>query len=357
MFLNSKRLNFLYGLVTGILLFLFVYLLVKTFPVYGVVFSFLWKLLSPFIIASVIAYLLYPVIEQLHRWNIHRGIAILFIYTLFFGGIGYLIYRIYPRIVHQVQDLVENFHIFTDLYNRTILSVYEYTSFLPETVHDKMDEVIFQIEHSLDELLSNLIGGFTGIFDAIVMFTVIPVLVFYFLKDFKKMKAYFQRFIPKKYRNQTVMVLHAIDDSLGKYIRGQLLVCLFVGLASLIFFKLLKLKYALLLAVIMAITNLIPYFGPIIGAIPAAIITFSTTESIQIIFFLLLGIFIIQLIEGNLLSPYIVGKSVAIHPAAIIFALILGSNLFGVAGMVLAVPVLTVIRVIVNHLLTLPAND
>ncbi|MFD2194286.1 AI-2E family transporter [Oceanobacillus bengalensis] len=356
MFRNEKRLNFIYWILIGILLFLFIYLLVKTFPFYGVIFSFLWKFFTPFLIAGLIAYLLYPIVEKLHSYRIHRGLAILFIYLLFFGGIGYLVYRVYPQVVHQVRDLTNNFPEFMSLYQNSIHHLYEYTSFLPETVHDKMDQVIFRIEHSLDALLSKLVNGFTRIFDMVVIITVIPVLVFYFLKDYDKIKGFFKKFVPSNYQKKTSEVIHAIDDSLGKYIRGQLLVCLFVGLTSLLIFKFLDLEYALILAIGMAVTNIIPYFGPILGAVPAVIIAFTTTGQIKLVIFVIIGIFIIQIIEGNLLSPYIVGKSVAIHPVAIIIALLLGGQLFGVLGMIMAVPVLTIVRVIVKHIWQIPAN-
>ncbi|WP_085991823.1 AI-2E family transporter [Oceanobacillus senegalensis] len=356
MFRNEKRMTIIYWLILGILLFLSVYLLVKTFPYYAVVFAFLWKLLTPFLIACLIAYLLYPVIEKLHQYNIPRGLAILFIYLLFFGGVGYLVYRVYPALVQQLRDLTDNFPVFVQTYQSIIYSLYEYTSFMPETVHDKMDEFFIGLESSLNQILFKLLSGFTRIFDMIITITVIPVLVFYFLKDFDKIKTSINRFIPKKYREKTSKMIHAIDDSLGDYIRGQLIVCVFVGLTALILFKFLKLEYALLLAIIMGITNIIPYFGPIIGAIPAIVISFTTTNSIKMVIFVSIGIFVIQVIEGNLLSPYIVGKSVAIHPVAIIFVLLLGGQLFGVIGMILAVPVLSIIKVVMNHILAFPAR-
>ncbi|WP_246001088.1 AI-2E family transporter [Oceanobacillus piezotolerans] len=353
---QDRRYRYLIWIIFGILTFLFIYLLVKTYPFYSEIFSFLWRLLIPFIIASLIAYLLYPVIEKLDHYNIHRGIAILFIYILFFGGVGFLIYRIYPQVIHQVRDLTNNFPLFMDMYRNSIQQVYNFTSFLPENVHDKMDDIILGIENSLDILLSKLISGFTRIFDMVIVITVIPVLVFYFLKDYDKMKNFVKGFIPHKFVGKTSEVIHAIDDSLGKYIRGQLIVCLFVSITSMLIFKLLDLEYALLLAIVMGITNIIPYFGPILGAIPAVIIAYTTTGQIKLIFFVLIGILVIQIIEGNLLSPYIVGKSVAIHPVAIIFALLLGGELFGVIGLIFAVPLLTIGKVIVNHVIAFPGN-
>lgn len=357
MFHDEKRISIIYWLIIGVLFILFAFLLIKTFPYYGRIFSFIWKLLTPFLISCLLAYLLYPVIEKLSSYNIHRGIAILLIYILFFGGIGYLLYKVYPLMVHQIQDLADHLPEMTKIYQTMIYSLYEYTSFMPETVHDKMDEFFINIEDSLDQLLTKLIGGFTKIFDMVITITVIPVLVFYFLKDYDKIKIFLKRFIPKKYEARTTKIVHAMDDSLGDYIRGQFIVCCFVGLTAFVIFKILNFDYALLLAIILGIMNIIPYFGPIIGAIPVVIIAFTTTNSIKLVLFAVIGIFIIQIIEGNLLSPYIVGRSVAIHPVAIIFALLLGGQLFGVIGMVLAVPVLSIIRIIIKHIFTIPARN
>ncbi|GGB28688.1 AI-2E family transporter [Virgibacillus dakarensis] len=354
MFKEKSPLPFLYWIITGIFVFLFIYLLVKLFPIYGAVFSFLWHLLAPFIISCFIAYLLYPVVKKIHTYRVPKGIAILLIYLLFFGGAGYLIYRVYPAVIHQLNDLTEQLPELTNMYQDLIYRLYEYTSFLPEVVHDKMDQLIAGIEASMENLLGRLVAGFTKIFDMIIFLTVIPVLVFYFLKDFTKIKAYVKRWVPVKYHKDTSVVCHAIDKSLGNYIRGQLIVCLFVSLATFVIFQLLHIKYALLLAIIMGLTNIIPYFGPIIGAIPAVAITF--TMSAKLIIFVLLAIFVIQLIESNLLSPYIVGKSIAIHPIAIIFALLLGGELGGVIGMIVAVPSLTILKVIVTHIIRVKAH-
>ncbi|MGJ9457057.1 AI-2E family transporter [Oceanobacillus sp. CF4.6] len=355
MFEDKKRFTVLYWLVIGIVLFIFTYLFFKTMPYYGTFFSFLGKLLIPFVLSALIAYLLHPLVDQLDRMNIHRGLAILLIYLIFFGGTGYLFYRGYPLVVHQLGDLNENLPEIIAMYENLIYQIYNYTSFLPETVHDKIDEVILSLETSLDQLISKLVAGFAKIIDMIIIITVIPVLVFYFLKDYAKIKTFFITFIPKKFRNDASNLLFEIDKGLGGYIRGQLIISLFVGLTSLIMFKLLNIKYALLLAIVMGVTNIIPYFGPIIGAIPAVTISYTTAGNK--VFLVILALFVIQIIEGNLLSPYIMGKSVKIHPVAIIFVLLLGGQLFGVWGMILAVPVLTITKVIIGQLIALRSYD
>ncbi|GGA69118.1 AI-2E family transporter [Ornithinibacillus halotolerans] len=348
MILKKKPVNFLYWIVTGILFFLFIYLLVKLFPYYKAFISFLWHLLVPFIIAALIAYLLYPIVMKIHRYNIPKGIAILIIYLLFFGGIGYLIYRVYPAIVTQLRDFDEYLPQLVNMYQDIIYQLYNSTSFLPETVHDKIDETIHSLEKWIDALLGTLIGGFSKILDFIIVITVIPVLVFYFLKDYEKINRYVKKQIPSKYRENVSDLFHSMDEGLGGYIRGQLLVCLFVAITSYAIYQFLDLKYALLLAIFMGIMNFVPYFGPIIGAIPAIII--ALTVSGKMVLFVLIGVFAIQLIESNLLSPYIVGKSTKVHPVAIIFALLLGGKIGGVIGMVIAVPLLTILRVVIKHL-------
>ena len=285
---------------------------------------------------------------MLHRHNIHKGFAVLLIYIIFFGGIGFLFYRVYPQVINQMRDLTENFPQFIKMYDDVIYSIYNFTSFLPENVHDKMDELLLNLESNLDQLLSKLINGFMHIFDMIIIITVIPVLVFYFIKDHQLLSKFFGRFIPRKKRNSVGKMLHAMDEGLGGYIRGQLIVCLFVALATLLVFRLLDVPYALLLSLLLGLTNLIPYFGPIIGAIPAVMIAY--TISGNLVLYVIITVLIIQIVEGNLLSPYIVGKSINIHPIAIIFVLLLGGELFGIAGMILAVPVLTILKVIVSHL-------
>lgn len=347
MFKEKNPLHILYWLIIGILSFLLFYLFVKLFPVYGAVFSFLWSIFLPFLLSIFIAYLLYPIVQKIHSYNVPKGLAIVFIYLLFFGGIIYGISKLYPLFLRQLTDLSEQLPQFISTYKQWVYQMYDSTSFLPETVHDKMDNLFQQMETSLGNIVTKIVTSITKIFDIIVVVTVIPVLVFYFLKDTKRIKAWIKRFIPAKYHQRSHDILFSIDKSLGNYLRGQLLVSLFVSVATFISFYFLDLNYALVLAIIMGFTNFIPYFGPIIGALPA--IAIALTMSTKLVIFVLLTVFVIQLIESNLLSPFIVGKSIHIHPIAIIFALIVGGKIGGVIGLLLAVPLLTIINEIVKQ--------
>ena len=311
--------------------------------------AFIWRLFLPFTIAAFIAYILYPLIVKLYEHKIQRTYAILLIYLLFLGGITYTIYLVYPAFMRQLKDLNDYIPQFIKLYEDIIYQIYDSTSFMPEAVHKQLDQLIVKLETYLEYTVGKLMGGFTKVFDFIVLVTVIPVLVFYFLKDYQKIKQYIKSLVPVQYHEKTRILMHAIDEKLGHYIRGQLIVSGFVGLASFIIFHFLNLDYALILAFILGVTNIIPYFGPIIGAIPAVAI--AITVSTKMVIIILIAIFGIQLIESNFLSPYIVGKSINIHPIAIIFALLLGGQIAGVIGMVLAVPLLTICKELVSNLL------
>ncbi|WP_407269538.1 AI-2E family transporter [Radiobacillus sp. PE A8.2] len=347
MFNQKNSMHYLYWILIGILSFLFLFLLTKLFPLYQSFFSVIFKILTPFIISAVIAYLLHPIIEKLHESNFPRWFAIIFIYLLFFGGVGFIFYKAFPMFIHQLRDLNENLPQFVDTYRASIYGMYEQTSYLPETVHDRMDDFLHEFEEAVTNILTEMVRQATKIMDIVIVIAVIPVLVFYMLKDFSLIKSSLFKLTPRKYREDGKQLLQKIDKSLGDYIRGQLLVCLFVGITSYGLFWLIGIKYPLLLAIVIGTTNIIPYFGPIIGAVPAVIIAF--TVSIKMVLFVILSVFIVQIIEGNLLSPFIVGKSVNIHPILIIFALLVGGEIGGIIGMIIAIPVLSVIKVVLVH--------
>lgn len=154
---------------------------------------------------------------------------------------------------------------------------------------------------------------------------------------------------PKSWRKRGSAFLRDVDDSLGDYIRGQLLVCLILGVIAGISFWVFGLPYPLILGLISGVTNVIPYFGPFIGAVPALLI--AMTISVKAVLVVVITVFILQFMEGNILSPFIVGRSLKMHPVVIMLALLAGGELAGIVGMILAVPATAVLKVMVIHFL------
>ncbi|MGX1430139.1 putative PurR-regulated permease PerM [Cytobacillus horneckiae] len=341
------RLKWFYRLGFLLLVFIVLFIFFKLKELWLPIVKIALVVFIPFVIGAFITYLLHPIVEKLHASGLHRGIATFIIYFIFFGGIGLALYKGIPAFIHQLNDLVDNAPEFANQYRDLIQTIQNKTSTWPETLQVRVDEGIQNVEAALDRLLSKVINFLIGILNYSVIIAVIPFISFYLLKDHVLVKKAVWYLTPRKWRKEGILFLRDIDKSLGSYIRGQLLVCLVIGVISALLFWAFGLKYPLLLGFIIAITNIIPYFGPIIGAVPAIIIAF--TMSIKMVVIAIIIILVLQFIEGNILSPFIVGKSLHMHPLIIMLALLAGGEAGGIIGLILAVPILAVIKVTLLH--------
>ncbi|MEH7178854.1 AI-2E family transporter [Neobacillus vireti] len=304
-------------------------------------------ILLPFLIGGFITYLLHPIVEKLNEKGLHRGLAIFLIYFLFFGGIGFGIYKGIPAFISQVRDLAESAPILAEQYRNWIKELQTHTREWPDGLQEQINEGIMGFERRLESLLTVIVDSLLNFLNFAFAIMIIPFIAFYMLKDFTVIKRAVWYLTPKSWRRKGTRFLRDIDESLGSYIRGQLLVCLIIGGLSSLLFWIFHLKYPLLLGLIIGVTNVIPYFGPVIGAVPAVII--AATSSVKLVIITIVIVFGLQFLEGNILSPYIVGKSLHMHPLMIMVALTAGGEIGGILGMILAVPVLVVLKVSILH--------
>lgn len=333
----------------GLLLifFIVIFVFLKLKPIWLPIIEIIMAVFTPFIIAGFITYLLHPFVEKLHENNLPRWLSILIIYIIFFGGIGFALYKGFPAFVVQLRDLVENAPRFTNQYRDWVSLIQDKTSTWPMGVQNMIEDGITTVEDKLDILLNKILDSMMGILNSIVIIAIIPFITFYFLKDIDLLKKALWYLTPRKWREDGIKFLQDVDKSLGSYIRGQLIVCGIVGGAASVIFWLIKMKYPLLLGSIIGITNIIPYFGPIIGLIPSLII--AATMSMRMVIIMLIILLVLQFLEGNVLSPFIVGKSLHMHPLLIMLALLAGGKIGGIAGLIFAVPILAVIKVSLVH--------
>jgi predicted PurR-regulated permease PerM len=341
------RMKWFYRLGFLLLLFIVIYIFLKLKPLWLPIVNIAFTVLLPFMIAAFISYLLNPVVEILHEKGMNRGLAIAIIYLLFFGGIGYGIYKGIPAIIVQVRELSESAPNVAEQYRHWVSVLEKRTSNWPFGVHERLKDTITMLESRLEQLMNVVMGYFMRIFDFILLFALIPFIAFYILKDFDAIKKMVWYLTPKRWRKEGIAFLHDIDASLGGYIRGQILVCALIGSISALLFWIVGMDYPLVLGAIVGITNVIPYFGPVIGAIPAVVI--AAAISVKMILITAAIIFVLQFLEGNILSPLIVGKSLHMHPLFIMLALLSGGEIGGVIGLILAVPILAVIKVCILH--------
>ena len=334
-----------------LLIFVLIWAVSRTLLVIKSVLLFSAGMLSPFLIAVVLAYVLHPLVNMLHRQGMPRILAILIIYLLFLGAGIFLIVNGGPRVVEQVQMLKDKMPKLIKLYEAHVNRFYTATSDFPESVHDNFRHLLATGENAINRFIKNIAGGIRQLFASIFNILLIPFLVFYLLKDGDHIQDGIMQLIPESWKGETLNLGREIDKELGSYIRGQLFVCLVLGILGFIGLWIMKVPYPALLAFLIGITDLIPFFGPLIGAVPAVFI--GLTVSVKTTIFIVLLITVLQMLEGNVISPLIVGKSVHLHPLYIMIALIIGGELWGILGLLFAVPALVVIKVIIRHLLTL----
>ncbi len=332
------------------ILLLCLFLIMKLSPVWLPILQLLVRVAIPFLIAALITYLLHPIIENFHGMGIPRPIAVLIIYFLFFGGITYAIIRGTPYIIEQFRMFIEQLPYYIESLQRWIDLFTRHIAVLPEGVQVQLEEWLQGLEGTMEDLVERGIEVLKGLVNSFIYFIIIPFLVFYLLKDFKLIEKVAWYLTPKQWRKEGVALVRDIDQSFGNYIRGQILVSLCVGILATIGLWLIGMPYPVLLGMFIGMMDIIPYFGAFMGAVPAVIV--AALQSWQMLLFTVLVIFVLQQIEGNILSPVIVGKTLHLHPVLIMFALIVGIEIGGILGLVLAVPTLAIVKVIILHLRT-----
>ncbi|MDF2838041.1 MAG: permease [Paenibacillus sp.] len=324
-----------------------IYFLLQLKPLIVAIYGFLKAVLGPFIIAMIISYVLNPIVSMLHERKVPRTIAVLLIYAVFCAAIAVLLVNLIPMFIGQVQELNHHMPELT-MRAQNIVTDLNNTSFLPESFRDGVDKALLGIEKKISESLFHFVNNIGSMLSAVFVVFIIPFLAFYILKDFDVFERTIITYVPKSHRKNTVRLMKDIDQALGSYIRGQFLVCVIVGTLAYGGYLLIGMPYALLLASVVAITNVIPYLGPFFGAAPALLM--ASTVSLKMMIYVAIVNTLCQILEGNVISPQVVGRTLHLHPLLIIFALLAGGEIAGIAGMILAVPIFAACKVIVQHM-------
>ena len=305
---------------------------------------------TPFLLAIILAYLLNPLVDFFEDRRIPRVIAIFMIYiavgALITLGITYTV----PRVVAEMNKLIERLPEFTVLLTQFVADLEKrfqnsnlppvFRNIVEQNIQRAQERLLLVLEYSVDALL----GGLGKVFVALLT----PVLTFYILKDIVVIKRTIANLMPGRHRRKLLAWLSKIDATLGSWIRGQLLIAFMVGVLSTIGLSIIGLDFAILLGVLAGMLDVIPYFGPLIGGIPPVVVGMLVSPAMGIK--ALAVIIVVQQIESNLITPQILGHSLGLHPLIVIFALLLGGEIGGLLGMVLSVPVAAIIKVTIEHL-------
>ncbi|WEZ05983.1 AI-2E family transporter [Bacillus subtilis] len=350
-FLDNKFVLFLLVLL---LIGLNILVFTKTSFIFTPIIVLLKTISLPIILTGIVFYLLNPVVDFLERRRIRRIYSILLLYLLVIGLITITIVSIIPFLKEQIMSLIDNIPRYVDVVeNQTkqligsnfVNQAQQTTNINISDLATKVSDQAATIVNSTFTGVGNFIGALTEIIISIVT---VPFILFYLLKDGRKLPVYILKFVPTRLKEQTYTVLSEMNHRLSSYIRGQIIVSFCIGFLLFIGYLIIGLDYASLLAVIAACTSIVPYLGPTIAITPAIIIAIVTSP--LMLLKLVIVWTIVQLIEGKLISPQIMGKNLHIHPITIIFLLLTAGKLFGVVGIILAIPGYAVAKVITTHL-------
>lgn len=322
--------NYLFLLLVLPLLFLLTY--------------YLLDVLILFALSVLLAFIFDPVINFLEKNSVKRLHAILTVFliaTLF--GMGIYSYLV-PAIFEQSNAL------FSKLSNNVVsdqLTQFEDKLHLlfPFLTKEMIAHQVEKLSTSMFENLINQVSPFiTNIFSFFAVLVILPFTTFFILRDRMQIIKGMVSVLPNRYLEMSYSVIKKVTQQLGRYVRGWMLDALFIGVACGLAFHVIGVDNALALGALAGIGHLIPYFGPVIGGIPAILISFMQYGDFSKLPIILLFLLIIYTLDNGIVQPYIFSKSVHMHPLIIIFLIIAGGQLYGVLGMLLAIPTATVIK-------------
>ncbi|MDU0156977.1 AI-2E family transporter [Bacillus cabrialesii] len=350
-FLDNKFVLFLLVLL---LIGLNILVFTKTSYIFTPIIVLLKTISLPIILTGIVFYLLNPIVDFLERRRIRRIYSILLLYVLIIGLITITIVSIIPFLKEQIMSLIDNIPRYVDIVENQTKQLIgsNFVNQAQQTMNINISDLATKVSDQAATIVNSTftgVGNFIGaLTEIIISIVTVPFILFYLLKDGKKLPVYILKFVPTRLKEQTYTVLSEMNHRLSSYIRGQIIVSFCIGFLLFIGYLIIGLDYASLLAIIAACTSIVPYLGPTIAITPAIIIAIVTSP--LMLLKLVIVWTIVQLIEGKLISPQIMGKNLHIHPITIIFLLLTAGKLFGVVGIILAIPGYAVAKVITTHL-------
>ncbi|WP_213975275.1 AI-2E family transporter [Tepidanaerobacter acetatoxydans] len=301
-------------------------------------------IILPFIFGIFITYLLDPLVELLTQKKIDRTVAVVLIYFILIASIVIALVYIIPILLFELNNLIETIPLYTRESQKIIAKIRKnYLASLPISFQEIINRNMDRLQELLLGFLQNAVDAIISIFSNFFSIILGPVLGFYFLKDLPSIKENIILYMSIPYKDTVIEWSEKISKTLGRYIRSQLIVSLIIGFLTTFSMLILGIDFALVIGALAGITNIIPYFGPAIGALPAIIIAILRyPEKIP---WIIISMLIIHQLESGIISPHIVGEHVGIYPVTVIFSLLIGGTFFGITGLILAVPVAALIKI------------
>ncbi|MAQ71503.1 MAG: AI-2E family transporter [Alphaproteobacteria bacterium] len=309
--------------------------------------------LAPFFLGFIIAYLLNPLIRRLNKNNFSRKSATLFILTTFFAVVALIFAVVVPLLAREMAAFASALPRYIDnlwaMATPYVSDLQDYFGIRDkQDLAEKLNPVMGPASDTGKNILTGVFSGGLAVIDFTVTIFITPIVAFFLMKDWPKLTKWVDDLMPQDHENEVHGILKQIDKKLAGFVRGQLLVCLVLGVGYAIALMIAGLNYGFFIGLMAGALSIIPFVGSTIGLLVALLVawfqvgTFAYVAIIAAIF--LFG----QFLEGNFLSPKLVGDSVGMHPLWVLFSVMAGGAIFGILGMLLAVPVAAIVGVLMG---------
>jgi len=319
----------------------------------GVAIYLLSPILTPFLLAAIVAYICNPLVGRMTGRRVPRALATALVLLLLLLAVLLLLLVLLPLLVRQVRAIVDQVPVFVDwLRVAAAPRLEELLGIQLETgmVRDWITSHLAEIRDFALKLLPTLTSGGLAVVGFIVNLVLVPLLLFYFLRDWDGIIAGIDRMIPRRHHDRITLIAREVDEVLGQFLRGQLLVMLGMALFYTVGLWIAGLDYALSVGVFAGLVTFVPYLGVIVGVVLATLTGLLQFQELAPLLWVW-GVFLLaNMVEGYLLVPWLVGERIGLHPVAVIFALLAFGSLFGFFGVLLALPVSAALLVWARHL-------
>ncbi|RFF27843.1 MULTISPECIES: AI-2E family transporter [unclassified Wenzhouxiangella] len=345
------------------------------------------KMLAPVLASLVLAYLLEGGVQRLERIGVPRLLSVISVFTGFMAALVYLLFGLVPMLTRQIAAIVRDLPSYVALAQDWVAKLPErYPQLVApaeseaeteavagtgsELVADQAERELAlisqeQLSRWLDNIGAELVNygatlvSFSGVMSAVnllIFLVLMPVLVFFFLKDKHKLVAWAGQYLPRD-RDLVTSVWHEVDSQIGNYVRGKVLEILIVWVVTYAVFALFEMPFLMLLSMLVGFSVIIPYIGAAVVTVPVALVALVAFGPGATFWYVLIAYAIIQALDGNLLVPILFSEVVSLHPVAIITAVLIFGGIWGFWGVFFAIPLATLVNAVLRAWPRLPDDD
>lgn len=315
-------------------------------------FGLLWwmgNVIMPFLLGGALAYMLDPLADRLERWGMSRAGAVstiaIFVVLIFVLAVLLII----PLLISQATQLVHTLPLVSARFQAFLADQFPDVLDQDSTIRQTLDTIATRVQTFMGSMLETVLSSALGVINILFVLVIVPVVAFYLLLDWDRMVKAVDDLLPRDHADTIRRIFFEIDRTLASFIRGQGLVCLILGSYYAIALMLAGLNFGLVIGFVAGVISFIPYVGALVGGTLAIGLAFFQFWGEWWSIGIIIAIFAFgQFVEGNILSPKLVGHSVGLHPVWLILALSVFGSLFGFVGMLVAVPLAAVIGVLMR---------